>query len=349
MIKEGIAQVLEGLDLEAETMAAVMEEIMSGQSTPAQIAAFLVGLRLKGETVTEIAAAARVMRRFATAIHPLDEEAVAKGAVLVDTCGTGGDGAHTFNISTAAAFVAAGGGLKVAKHGNRAMSSRCGSADLMEHLGVRLDLDPADVEEAIRSIGIGFLFAQRHHKAMAHVAPVRRDIGVRTIFNVLGPLTNPASAQVQVVGVFRPDLTETLAQVLGELGSREAFVVHGAGGLDELSLAGPTSVAHLKDGRVSSFQIRPEEVGLSAAPLEAVRGGDVEENARIVREVLEGRPGPARDIVALNAAAAFVVAGLVPDLAMGVRLAQEVIDSGRALEKMRALAAFGPAKESDAS
>jgi anthranilate phosphoribosyltransferase len=229
------------------------------------------------------------------------------------------------------------------------MSSRCGSADLLEHLGVRLDLAPADVEEAIRSIGIGFLFAQRYHKAMAHVAPVRRDIGVRTIFNVLGPLTNPASAQVQVLGVFRPDLTETLAQVLGELGTREAFVVHGAGGLDEFSLAGPTTVAHLKDGRVSSFEVRPEEVGLTSTPLEAVRGGDVEENARIVCEVLEGRFGPARDIVVFNAAAAFVVGGLVPDLREGVKLAQEVIDSGRALEKMRALAAFRPAQETAAS
>lgn len=348
MIKEGIAQILEGLDLDAETMAAVMEEIMSGRATPAQIAAFLIGLRLKGETVTEIAAAARVMRRFATAIHPLDEKAAADGAVLVDTCGTGGDGAHTFNVSTAAAFVAAGGGLKVAKHGNRAVSSRCGSADLMERLGVRLDLAPADVENAIRSIGIGFLFAPLYHGAMAHAAPVRRDIGVRTIFNVLGPLTNPASAQVQVLGVFRPDLTETLAKVLCELGSREAFVVHGAGGLDELSLAGPTQVAHLKDGKVASFDIRPEEVGLAVAPLEAVRGGDAEKNARIVREIFEGRPGPARDIVALNAAAAFVVAHLVPNLSDGVRLAQEVIDSGRALKKMEALAAFGPAKESSA-
>jgi len=349
MIKKGIAKVLEGQDLDAATMAAVIEEIMSGQATPAQMAAFLVGLRMKGETVTEIAAAASVMRRFATTIKPLSDEALAQGAVLVDTCGTGGDGSQTFNISTAAAFVAAGGGLKVAKHGNRAMSSKCGSADLMEHLGVRLDLEPADVEEAIRGVGIGFLFAQRHHKAMAHVAPVRRDIGARTVFNVLGPLTNPASAQVQVLGVFQPDLTETLARVLGELGSKEAFVVHGAGGLDELSLAGPSRVAHLKDGQVISFEIRPEDVGLKAAPLEAVRGGDVQENARIVNDVLQGKPGPTRDIVLLNAAAAFVVAGLATDMVEGVKLAQDVIDSGQALAKVKALAAFEPSGEKTAS
>ena len=351
MITEAIAAVIERKDLSDELMTGAMEEIMSGQATPAQIAAFLVGLRLKEETVTEIAAAARVMRRFATKIQPgnhlinVDREEINVDAqTIVDTCGTGGDGTRTFNISTTTAFVVAGAGLKVAKHGNRAVSSQCGSADVVEKLGIRLDLTPAEVEQAIEEIGIGFLYAPLFHGAMAYAAPVRREIGIRTIFNVLGPLTNPAGAHVQVLGVYREDLTEKLARVLGELGSREAFVVHGEGSMDELSITGKTRVAHLKGGQVKSFDLTPEDAGLTRASIDDIRGGDSEENAGIIKSILEGEQGPRRDIVLLNTAAALVVSGQAQDMADGVELARSVIDSGRALEKLKALVNFGQGK-----
>ncbi|MBW1710077.1 MAG: anthranilate phosphoribosyltransferase [Deltaproteobacteria bacterium] len=351
MITQAITEVIEGRDLSDEMMTGAMEEIMGGQATPAQIAALIVGLRVKEETVTEIAASARVMRRFATKIQlgnnlvNVDREEInLDNETIVDTCGTGGDGTRTFNISTATAFVVAGAGLRVAKHGNRAVSSQCGSADVVEKLGIRLDLTPAEVEKAIEEVGIGFLYAPLFHGAMAHAAPVRREIGVRTIFNILGPLTNPAGAHVQVLGVYREDLTEKLARVLGELGSREAFVVHGEGSMDELSIIGRTRIAHLKKGRVNSFDLTPEDVGLSPAPIEDIQGGDSEVNARIIRHIMEGQAGPCRDIVMLNAAAAFVVAGRVSNMAEGVALAGETIDSARALEKLEALINFGKGK-----
>jgi len=276
MITEAIAKVIENQDLPEGMMSNAMEEIMGGQASPAQIAALLIGLRMKGETVEEISAAARIMRQFATKINPSIGQTGAN-EIIVDTCGTGGDGTGTFNISTATAVVAAGGGLKVAKHGNRAMSSQCGSADVLEKLGVNLDLAPEQVEKAIQEVGIGFIFAQAFHGAMKHAAPVRREVGVRTIFNMLGPLTNPAGADVQVIGVYHQDLPEKLARVLGNLGSRAAMVVHGHGGMDELSITGPTRVAQLKDGQVTSFEIAPEDVGLERASIEDIRGGDTEE------------------------------------------------------------------------
>ena len=340
MITEAIAKVIENQDLPEEMMTGAMEEIMGGQATQAQIAALLIGLRMKVETVEEISAAARVMRKFATKINPSTGQTGSDG-IIVDTCGTGGDGTGTFNVSTATAFVAAGGGLKVAKHGNRAVSSQCGSADVMEELGVNLGLKPEQVEKAIKEVGIGFLFAPLFHGAMKYAAPVRGEIGVRTIFNVLGPLTNPAGAAFQVLGVYQEDLTEKLARVLGNLGSRAALVVHGHGGMDELSITGPTRVAHLKDGRVTTFDTRPEEVGLSSASIDDIRGGDKKENAEIIRRIFQGETGPRRDIVLLNAAAVFFVVGLASGLGEGVELAREVIDSGRAGEKLEALINFG--------
>jgi len=351
MITEAITEVVEGRDLSVEMMTGAMEEIMGGQATPAQIAALLVGLRLKEETVTEIAAAARVMRRFATKIQPgnhlvnVDRDEInVDTETIVDTCGTGGDGTRTFNVSTATAFVVAGAGLRVAKHGNRAVSSQCGSADVVEKLGIRLDLTPGEVERAIEEVGIGFLYAPLFHGAMAHAAPVRREIGIRTIFNILGPLTNPAGAQVQVLGVYREDLTEKLARVLGELGSREAFVVHGEGSMDELSITGKTRIAHLKQGRVNTFDLTPEDVSLPRASIEDIRGGDSELNAQIIINILDGQPGPRRDIVLLNAAAALVVSGQAGDMVEGVKLAGEAIDSGRAKKKLEALVNFGQGK-----
>ncbi len=352
MINEAITEAVEGRDLSDEMMTGAMEEIMGGSATPAQIAALLVGLRMKVETVTEIAAAAKVMRKFATRIQPgnhlvnVDREEINVDAeTIVDTCGTGGDGTKTFNVSTATAFVVAGAGLKVAKHGNRAVSSQCGSADVVEKLGVRLDLTPAEVELAIEEVGIGFLYAPLFHGAMAHAAPVRREIGIRTIFNLLGPLTNPAGAQVQVLGVYHEGLTEKMARVLAELGSREAFVVHGEGSMDELSIVGKTKIAHLKQGKVTTFDLTPEDVGLPRASLEDIRGGDSLANAEIIKNILECRPGPCRDIVLLNAAAALTVSGQARDMIEGVKLAAESIDSGRAKEKLEALVNFGRGKD----
>ena len=336
MITEAIAKVIENQDLPEEMMSGAMEEIMGGQATPTQIAALLIGLRMKGETAKEISAAAQVMRRFATKIYPKAEA----DEVIVDTCGTGGDGSGTFNVSTATAFVAAGAGLKVAKHGNRAMSSQCGSADVLEKLGASLDLIPDRVEQAIQEVGIGFLFAQKFHGAMKYAAPVRREIGVRTIFNVLGPLTNPAGADVQILGVYHDDLAVRLAMVLGKLGSRAAMVVHGHGGMDELSITGPSRIAQLKDGEVTSFKVTPEDAGLERASIEDIRGGTIDENAKIIRDIFQGETGPRRDIVLLNAAAVFVVADMAPSLSAGVEVAREVIDSGRAGEKLDALINF---------
>lgn len=344
MLKQFIRKVVEREDLAEGEMIDAMEAIMGGEATHAQMAAFLAGLRMKGETVDEIVGAARVMREHATPVRPRSAVSIDRDEInveeetIVDTCGTGGSGTNTFNISTTTAFVLAGAGVRVAKHGNRAVSSRCGSADVLEALGVNVDVTPEVVEECLGTIGIGFLYAPLLHSAMKHVAPVRREMGIRTIFNVLGPLTNPARASCQVLGVYRDDLTGTLARVLGRLGSRRAFVVHGSDGMDEITLTGPTRVAELRDGEVREYELRPEDFGLAAVPPERLRGGDAAENARIVRAVLEGEEGPRRDVVLLNAAAALVVSGAAPDLAAGLGAAREVIDSGRALEKLRLLA-----------
>ncbi len=335
-IKEAIALVVAGRTLNESEMEAVMEEIMTGVATPAQIAAFITGLRMKGEAVSEIAGAARVMRRHATRI----ETGCGADAILVDTCGTGGDGAHTFNISTTVALVAAAAGLKVAKHGNRSVSSRCGSADVLQALGVNLELTPRQVGAAVREVGIGFLFAPLLHKAMKYAIGPRREIGIRTLFNILGPLTNPAGATVQLLGVYDPELPSLLAAVLRELGSRRAMVVHGAGGLDELSLAGENRIAWLADGEIRELFLEPAAAGLAEAPLAALAGGGPEENAAIVRSILAGEKGPKRDVVLLNCAALFVTAGRVGDFRAGAGLAAELIDSGAAALKLEELIAF---------
>ncbi|BDG60636.1 anthranilate phosphoribosyltransferase [Caldinitratiruptor microaerophilus] len=325
-----IARVAEGQNLTEEEASQAMEALMAGEATPAQMAALLVALRLKGETVEEITGCARVMRARAIPVPH-------RQPFVVDTCGTGGDGAGTFNISTTAAFVVAGAGVPVAKHGNRAASSQAGSADVLEALGVRIDLSPEEVGRCIDEVGIGFLFAPALHTAMRHVAPVRREIGLRTIFNFLGPLTNPAGAQAQLVGVFRPDLTEPLARVLGNLGVRRALVVHGLEGIDEVSVSGPTRVSDYQDGAVRTYEIVPEDAGLRRAPPESIRGGTPAENARIAEAVLQGRPGPQRDVVLLNAGMALVAAGRATTPAEGVRLAAEAVDSGRALAVLEGL------------
>jgi len=330
-IREAIdAIVSHGRSLSEAEAADVMRDIMSGQATPAQIGAFLVALRLKGETVDEITGMARVMRQHALAVPAADLPG------LVDTCGTGGDASGTFNVSTAAAFVVAAAGARVAKHGNRAMTSACGSADVLEALGAKIDLPPEQVARCIREVGIGFMFAQVFHPAMKHVAGPRREIGVRTVFNVLGPLTNPAGAAHQLLGVARPELAPLLAEVLGRLGARHALVVHGCGGLDELSLCGPSMVHELREGVLREYGVSPNEVGLAPAPNEALRGGSPEENAAALRAVLDGRPGPLRDVTLLNSAAALVAAALAADLNEGVRLAAQAIDSGAARDKLDA-------------
>jgi anthranilate phosphoribosyltransferase len=311
-------------------MEEVMRLIMTGQATPAQIGGFLVGLRMKGETVEEIAAAARVMRELATHVQ-------VGGPHLVDTCGTGGDGASTFNISTASAIVTAAAGGRVAKHGNRSVSSSSGSADVLEAAGVRLDLGPEQVAQCIDRVGVGFLFAPQHHSAMKHAIGPRREMRVRTLFNLLGPLTNPAGAPNQVLGVFSSDWLEPLAQVLRQLGSEHVLVVHAEDGLDEISIAGPTRIAELKNGDISVYTISPEEFGMQCADLEAIAVTDAQASLAMIRAVFDGQPGPARDIVALNAGAAIYVAGRSPTLEEGIRMAGETIDSGKARHTFAAL------------
>jgi len=328
MIREAIdAIVNQGRSLSEEEAAGVMEEIMSGEATPAQLAAFLVALRLKGETVEEITGMARVMRAKALRV-PFE------GASLLDTCGTGGDGMGTFNVSTAAAFVAAGAGAIVAKHGNRAMTSQCGSADVLEALGARIDLPPEGVAHCLREVGAGFMFAPTFHPAMRFAAGPRREIGVRSVFNILGPLTNPAGAKAQVLGVADAAIGEKMTQVLGRLGCRHALVVHGEDGLDEMTLGGPSLVYELKEGDIRSYRVTPEEVGLRPASGQAVKGGSPQENAAAIRAVFGGEPGPLRDIVLLNSAAALVAADKVATLAEGVSLAAQAIDSAAAGEKL---------------
>ena len=332
-IRTAIAELTQRHDLAEADMEAVVRAVMAGEATPAQIGAFLVALRMKGERVEEIAGAARAMRRHATAMAPLGD--------VVDTCGTGGDMRNTFNISTTAAFIAAGAGLRIAKHGNRAMSGSVGGADVLEALGVRIDLAAERVAECIEAVGIGFLFAQTFHPAMRHVAPVRRELGVRTVFNLLGPLTNPAGARRQLVGVFAPEWVEPLAQALGRLGGERALVVHGDDGLDELSLTGASTVAELRDGAVRVFRFSPAEVGMPVCAPEALRGGSAADNAAIIRAVLGGGGSAAqRDIALLNAGAVLAVGGAADGIPAGVELARATVAGGAALAKLEALIAL---------
>jgi len=332
-----IERVEAGHVLQRAEAEAAMEELLSGRVETPEIVRLLAALNRRPTEVQELAGFASVMRRHATRVFA---DGKARPANMVDTCGTGGDGANTFNISTAAAIVAAAAGARVAKHGNRAASSRSGSADVLEALGVRIDLPFEKYGKAIREIGIGFLFAQAAHKATRHAAPARKQIGMRTIFNLLGPLTNPAEAQSQVLGVFSEDVIDVMAATLVELSVERAFVVHGAGGLDEISLAGETMVAEIRGGTIRRFTVTPEEFGVARAPLEAIRGGTAAENAALIERILEDEAGPGRDIVVVNAAAALVAAGVADNLREAAGLASFVISSGAASEKLAKLAAF---------
>ncbi len=341
IIADAVRALVERRDLSRIEAAGAMDAIMSGAATNAQIAAFLVALRMKGETVEELIGFAQVMRQKVVRVRTRgDEVAGLTGTdreMLIDTCGTGGDASGTFNVSTATAFVVAGAGLKVAKHGNRSSSTLCGSADVVETLGISLELTPAQVGRCIDEIGIGFMYAPLLHTAMKHVMPARREIGVRTVFNLLGPLTNPAGANAQVIGVASAGLTEPLARVLAELGTIRAFVVHGADGLDEISNTGESQISEVHEGVVRSSRVRPEDFGLPRATIRDLRGGDRGENAQIIRLVLGGEPGPRRDIVLMNAAAALVAGGKARDLKEGVGMASQSIDSGAATSKLAAL------------
>ena len=328
-----IRAVTERRNLAADDMRGVMRAIMTGQATPAQIGGFLIGLRMKGETVEEIAAAAEVMRELCTRV-------TVKGPHLVDTCGTGGDGAGTFNISTAAALVVAAAGGKVAKHGNRSVSGKTGSADVLEAAGVSLELTPEQVAQCVNEVGVGFMFAPKHHGAMKHAIGPRREMGVRTIFNLLGPLTNPAGAPNQVIGVYSAQWVEPMAQVLGRLGAEHVLVVHANDGLDEISIAAPTRVAELRNGKVTSYEIRPEQFGVATGRLADIAVANAAESLKRIEGVLANEAGPARDIVVLNAGAAIYAAGLAADIKAGVAAARAAIASGAAREKLRALVAL---------
>jgi anthranilate phosphoribosyltransferase len=308
-----------------------MREVMAGELTHAQIAGLLIALRIKGETVDEIAAAASVMRELSSKVH------IANSPHLIDTCGTGGDGIQTFNVSTVSAFIAAAAGAKVAKHGGRSVSSTCGSADVLEALGVNVNLTPEQVAKCVDSVGIGFMFAPNHHSAMKHAAPVRRELGVRTLFNLLGPLTNPANAKRQVMGVFAKSLTAKLALVLQQLGSEHVLVVCGADGMDEISFTGDTYVAELKDGKVTEYILNPSQFGMPLHPLSSIKIQNADESKAMILDVLNGKSGPARDIVLLNAGAAIYVAGVVDSLQGGIHKAAEAIDNGSALATLDAL------------
>jgi anthranilate phosphoribosyltransferase len=337
-VQRALARLLDGHDLTRTEARAVMNVVMEGEATPAQIGGLLVALRLKGETADEIAGCAEAMRAHALTVRPQRDD-------LVDTAGTGGDGARTINISTAAALVAAAAGAGVAKHGNRAVSSASGSADVLEALGFRLELPPARIERSIDELGFGFLFAPTHHPAMRHAAPVRRELATRTVFNVLGPLTNPAGARAQVVGVYAPSLVRTIAEVLAQLGARRAFVVHGAGGIDELSPAGPNLVCEVVDGDVREREIDGLELGLARCDPDELRGGSPAENAAAIRSVFEGEAGGRRSAILLNAAGAIAAAGQGADLREGLELAREAVDSGAAAARLEALVEFSQAAE----
>ncbi|XOF33681.1 MAG: anthranilate phosphoribosyltransferase [Candidatus Electrothrix sp. YB6] len=338
MIQEAIARVVTGRDLDEQQMTAVMQEIMSGQATDAQIGSFLTALRMKGETIDEIAGAVRVMREKATFV---DTGVDTASDLLMDIVGTGGDGSGTFNVSTTTAFVVAGAGIPVAKHGNRAVSSSCGSADVLEALGVDLSISADRVGECVRTVGIGFLFAPMLHGAMKHAIGPRRELGIRTIFNILGPMTNPAGSNVQLTGVFAKELTVPIAEVLGRLGMKRTLVVWGEGNMDEMTVTGASHVADAHDGKVETYTVTPEDVGLARAGMEDIRGGaTAEESAALVREVLSNTPGARLDMVLLNAGAALVAAGKADDLRQGVEQAREVVASGAALERLDRLISF---------
>ena len=329
-MQSAIKAVTENRNLSRDEMTEVMNLIMSGQATDSQIGGFLIGLRMKGETVDEVAAAASVMRELSTKVNAPDQ-------YLVDTCGTGGDASGSFNISTASAFVAAAAGAHVAKHGNRSVSSKSGSADVLETAGVNLELTPGQVSECIHNVGVGFLFAVKHHGAMRYAIGPRKEMGVRTIFNVLGPLTNPAGAPNQVIGVFSKDWVEPLINVLKQLGSHHVMVVHAEDGMDEISIATDTFVAELKDGNILTYTIKPEDFGMNKAELSAIRAVDSDDSLNIIKSVFDKQPGPAKDIVCLNAGAAIYVAGITDSLASGVEKAQAVIADGSAMKKLEAL------------
>ncbi len=333
MMKNAINKVVGGEHLTEEEAVSLMDEIMSGKATDAQIAAFITALRIKGETVDEITGFAKVMRQKATPVKTGHQ-------FLLDTCGTGGDGSHTFNISTTVAFVVSAAGVPVAKHGNRSVSSRSGSADVLEALGTNINLTPEQVGECIDNVGIGFLFAPALHGAMKYAIGPRREIGIRTVFNILGPLTNPAGAQCQILGVYDPNLTEVMAGVLANLGSRSAFVVHGAGGLDEVSVLGPSKISEVKNGKVITYYLDPRKHGFEYAAAEELKGGTAEENAEITRHILGGEKGPRREIVLLNAAVALMAAGSAATIEEGVAKSAAVIDSGAAGRKIDELAGY---------
>jgi anthranilate phosphoribosyltransferase len=343
VIKSAIARVVEGVDLSEAEMISVMDEIMGGEATPAQIASFITALRLKGETVEEITGAARVMRARVTPIRvgkvvdiDRDDINIERESIL-DTCGTGGSGTKTFNVSTTVAFVLAACGVKVAKHGNRSVSSACGSADVLEKLGVNLDVGPEVVENCINELGIGFLFAPALHGAMKYAIGPRKEIGIRTIFNILGPLTNPAGANRQVLGVYRYELVEPMTLVLQKLGCKRGFIVHGSDGMDEITLTGKTHIGEIGSGDLKFYDVSPEDFGLKPCTLEELKGGDAERNAEIVRDILSGKKGPCRDVVLLNSAFALVAADKVPTVFDGLKLASEAVDQSAALEKLNGL------------
>ncbi len=334
-VQQAIAKLVERQNLTRAEAAALMEATISGQATPAQTAGWLIALRMKGETAEEIAGCAETMRRYAVAVYPQ------RKAELIDTCGTGADKVKTFNVSTAVAFVAAAAGVPVAKHGNRAVTSKCGSADVLEALGCRLDLPPERVAQAIDDIGIGFLFARSHHPAMKYAAPVRQELGVRTVFNILGPLTNPAGAPRQLLGVFDAGLTRLIAEVLRELGTERAMVVHGEPGLDELSTLGETTIVHVENGQIREERISPEQFGFRRASPEEVSAPDSPQScAEMIRRLFSGEKGAARDLLLLNAGAALVVGGAVQTIAEGIQLAGEIIDSGKAMHVLESYIQF---------
>lgn len=332
--QEALARIVDHREIFHEEMLSLMRQIMGGEVSPMLIAAIITGLRVKKETVAEISAAAQVMREFATKVP------IADAPNLVDTCGTGGDAAHTFNISTAAMFVASAAGSKVAKHGGRSVSSKCGSADVLEALGVNINLTPDQVAKSINEVGVGFMFAPNHHSAMKYAAPVRRELGVKTIFNILGPLTNPAGARQQVMGVFHPDLVGIQAHVLQRLGSQRVMIVHGREGLDEISLCGPTLIAELKHGEVREYEVQPSDVGFKVCDAAALRVDGIEASKAMLLAALDNKGGPARDIVAFNAGASIYVAGLASSLADGVRTALATIASGAARTKLDQFVAY---------
>ena len=352
IITEALRALVDRRDLTRLEAAAAMEAIMSGAATNAQIAAFLTALRMKGETVEELIGFAQVMRQKAVKVRASGADLAQTGTdreMLIDTCGTGGDASGTFNVSTATAFVVAGAGLKVAKHGNRSVSSLCGSADVVETLGISIELSPQKVARCVDEVGIGFLYAPLLHTAMKHVMAARREMGVRTVFNMLGPLTNPAGANAQVIGVYSPTLTEPLARVLAELGTIRAFVVHGADGLDEISNTGESHIAEVHEGVVRTTRVRPEDFGMPLAVISDLQGGDRQENAEIIRRVLGGELGPKRDIVLMNAAAALVAGGKARDFKEAVELAAHSVDSRAAGHKLEALVALSQRLAAEAS